>query len=845
MASAPRTESKSVAPKSTSDASKQDKLPPRAPRAFENSPELAGSAMSTPRVPTTATNSSQVATATPIQALQGSSLFRRASQAQIAQADVSDIRRQAIHGTSLSDKRTHDTRAIPTGPRVPNAAISPVMQSAQAVITAPIPTAPKANRGSSFAPRNERGPTLIGERAAGTTQSRFPPVAPRATSWNQWRAPSLQENIVQIKKEIELKEKEVAPSIPVPSSHDMSVVKPVAQPPEMEQSVASEQQVPSPAIVDDTDEDDDDMDLDDTDLDTTKREFEAKKARLESQLIDLSREEYRPTTVFPELERLCYILKSSLKIEILQSFVVDPPELDVEMQSAPTSNDSEHVPPTPEAEASNDVMVDVIQSDVQSRVGTPEIIDLPFLNANLPSISDIMLEDRDDSKDMVFEYLHNLADKQHNDREDALEQYRIHYRNLKEVKRKVEEARAEREKLENNNIDDAPGEPDYSLLAETPAIEGPRRLHKYGSEYDIQKALEESVEMARREQEKIERDAQRSRDSLEKEAIVPDLLNDISAQRIMFKNVNNLRAPEEMLSIYGFNIASDNFSAEEHGIFLAAYKDRPKKWGEIAALLPGKSYQDCIHHYYAYKWDGRFRETKSKKRKGMARVRGVKVTARVRGAALMADLSRGEDDVTEDNPSSRPKRAAAIKSVEVPAEARAVETNVSTSVTPGRKIVKTGGNINGEKVMKRRKPVQGQNGEKLPRTSKVISNKSRTGPADATPPPPVLIATKAEPDIAPEEVIRQDEIIPLMPIYQPESDVASDVPMAMIEGQERGRSGTTNRSATSSYWSVPEQTDFLRCLAYYGTDFAAIANAMGTKTQTMVSHLCKCLQTLD
>jgi serine/arginine repetitive matrix protein 2 len=35
---------------------------------------------------------------------------------------------------------------------------------------------------------------------------------------------------------------------------------------------------------------------------------------------------------------------------------------------------------------------------------------------------------------------------------------------------------------------------------------------------------------------------------------------------------------------------------------------------------------------------------------------------------------------------------------------------------------------------------------------------------------------------------------------------------------------------------VPEQTDFVKFIAHFGTDFGAIANHMGTKTQTMVRH---------
>jgi hypothetical protein len=41
-------------------------------------------------------------------------------------------------------------------------------------------------------------------------------------------------------------------------------------------------------------------------------------------------------------------------------------------------------------------------------------------------------------------------------------------------------------------------------------------------------------------------------------------------------------------------------------------------------------------------------------------------------------------------------------------------------------------------------------------------------------------------------------------------------------------------TGTSSYWSVVEEYDFRKCLEYFGWDWQAIANHMGTKTSTMV-----------
>ena len=58
-------------------------------------------------------------------------------------------------------------------------------------------------------------------------------------------------------------------------------------------------------------------------------------------------------------------------------------------------------------------------------------------------------------------------------------------------------------------------------------------------------------------------------------------------------------------------------------------------------------------------------------------------------------------------------------------------------------------------------------------------------------------------------------------------------------GQEPHPQPPQHRSmqpATSSYWSVPEQTDFQNLVQHFGTDWHAIANHMKSKTHTMVSN---------
>ncbi|KAK5703862.1 hypothetical protein LTR97_002875 [Elasticomyces elasticus] len=86
------------------------------------------------------------------------------------------------------------------------------------------------------------------------------------------------------------------------------------------------------------------------------------------------------------------------------------------------------------------------------------------------------------------------------------------------------------------------------------------------------------------------------------------------------------------------------------------------------------------------------------------------------------------------------------------------------------------------------------------------------------------------------------------PSYVPESPTAPDAGRPWADDPDssnfryapRGSSPPTQAPPVpkfaSSYWSVPEQQDFVKYISYFGTDFAAIAAQMGTKTQTMIKN---------
>lgn len=784
----------------------------------------------------------------------------------------------------------------PSGPRH--------SQSLNASPSQGIPTAPKADRLPPTAPRAVAG---RGQAPLGRPMDRPPPTAPRAPfgvgpprgpNWNQWTrdgVPSYRDAVIPAKRDSNGEEKsQQYKTDPSPKPSMTSTSSNAPEPPsenkqanvhmhslEQETHVAREDIAEAKGEIDDvgdpvepmsTDEssEDDGMDLDEEDFESTKAKFEQQKARLQAQLLDLSDRQYRATTPLEQIARLAKVTAQDLPSEDEMTPEGDAPSLEDE---APSRSGSQHLEEdgeqdllTPKEEDAEDVVMagndilDQIMPRPPKRKQSPEIINLPYLLKSplTPfSGSDTFQESlarQGSTKAAVIAHLQAQADQADEAEQYAFDDYADIYRGFSQRAQTYDDERLSREKEEYEKSAD-PG-PEFDMAAtlmELPNTESSRRLHKFSSEYDIQKVLKESEETARIEQEKLEREAKKAKDDLEKEAPLPPTMTEEMRQRRAFVNHNTFRSAWRLTDIFGYDPPTDDFTADEHKRFLETFKERPKKWGEIAAVLPGRTYQHCIHHYYAFKWDGRFRETKGKRRAKIGRGRGGK-GPRVRGAALMADLSRTEDDLAPNalgvSESGRPKRAAA-RATYTDKDSEGKSTSVTA--TPGKKgTAKLDANGEpSEKPIKRRKNAAG---EKLPK-------KGRAMPLAAAPSGSPL---KMERDVQfrASELSREDQArveeasllaglqssynrvqADVVPMYSTEAFLQSTAPVEHVDRVRPTGQGPLQRSSASSYWSVPEVQDFMKFIGHFGTDFGAIAAHMGTKTQTMVSTgtVCWCV----
>ncbi|KAK4501340.1 hypothetical protein PRZ48_007148 [Zasmidium cellare] len=602
---------------------------------------------------------------------------------------------------------------------------------------------------------------------------------------------------------------------------------------------------------------------DDLSEDEDETLLEAKHARkerqLKEQMVDLGERQYRATSPLESIARLARLTTKDL--ERIAAQREDDMEVDDDATDAPLpvpavvhTSESDDGPdiPTPQGDEAAGTSArdrkDEVEVIPRIRRPTPEAISLPYLfkGEEVPPLHEndavqdnlrSLEEPGDEIMDVLQDEIEAEVETAANIELDFAELYRAWREECEGLDKVKEDTEKERQQSAE------PGPEFDSLLtaAINPIMEG-RRLHKYSSEYALEQVLKQSEETARIEQERQDREAKKVQADMEKEARLPDQLSPEEAVRYTFVNTNRLREPETLTRVFHYLPPADTFTDKEQDIFIAAYKETPKKWGEIASLLPGRTYKDCIQHYYAFKWDNRFRDNRGKKHKGGRRGRGGKASRPSRGSALMADLRGGEELVTtSDTTTGRPKRAAAPTTFgerEVESKSSLANPSPAKKLGPGSK---DGNGENGEKPAKKAR----RGGEAKP------GRKGKTQ----------LAALAAAPSISPgkqfltpnmhtkEDIARAQSLedANLLANFQAGPPPISDPAAAMMfeqerfthmaEGPDRPKpTVSAPKTGASSYWSVPEQTDFFKYIEHFGTDFGAIATHMGTKTQTMIKN---------
>lgn len=537
------------------------------------------------------------------------------------------------------------------------------------------------------------------------------------------------------------------------------------------------------------------------------------------------------------------------------------------------------------------------------RPGTPLLESLPFLVSGVPTpFSEIEdLQENTLQQNAVENAIRSQIEEQYRTFEAQIDEARQifveGFRGWKEKVEVIEEIKRiaikedakgkenavkheKRTKLNEDEINVSPIADEVPLfsLPAPPAPMAGRRI-KNASELDVQEVMRVSQETAAKEEL-----ARREKDPVyvpphtfneEREADVPAMLSEEQRTASTFVDTNTLVDADFVLEALGFVPKKDDFTPAEQELFLVNYVHWPKRFGSIAYALDGRDFRDCVQHYYLTKRIVKYKDqeaaflktTKGKKLAKTAmrsQAQGRAKTGLIASFDGMVDLSSQTTALTE---KGRPRRAAAPTFGDV-AESESVNTPASTPLRRGGtgkdSLLQSAEKSNFKRTRTREKGGRKAKAPLLaaapgPSPQKSVLDASRTlssEPAidseqrlsDMETAAEALAGLGSQPQTAhmylqgPSPGWPTEHQVPMTtdPPQQPSQQYGQDMPLPVPP-----KAGA--QPTTSSYWSVPEVSDFHNYVRYFGTNWPEIALTMKTKTSTMVSIesvLHTCMRTL-
>ncbi len=601
---------------------------------------------------------------------------------------------------------------------------------------------------------------------------------------------------------------------------------------------------------------DGEMDLDEQDFAQAEKKFDHEMQALEAKRPPTPRSHPLIVDLLEELNALASALEEKIKMGATDG--------ETSAKSGPLGLPSPKVDDVEEMDYKYEMET---PPPFKTRPQTPLVTSLPFLVSGPPTpFSDIEDLQEDSRRQEAIECL--LATELKRQREMLQSEYEhekaIYTSFYKRWRTAIEDFEEQRRAEDPMAVSPLPD----SIPLSTPAPPVVGRRGKIISELDMEEVLKVSQETAAKEER-----ARREREAPvyispetfnpDREAVVPDMLSSCEVRTFRFNDTNNLVSPEDALHALKFMPRKDDFTPAEHETFLYNYCLYPKRFGTIAEALEGRDFRDCVRHYYLTKLSVKYKDQetafmKTKKGKKLAAsARGQQI--RPRAAGLISSVDGGMDYETQNiplNEKGRPKRAAAPTFGDNPDADPA--TPAPTPARRGAAALKdASGSLSSEKpTAKRTRTAPAK--EKVGRKGKAPLLAAAPGPSPQKSLPEAVRAVSKEPTVDNEQRVEEIEGAQLLagltssqpyaaPVAQQTSmegwPVDQPVPMNVDQTvkhvqtfiQEQPPPQQKSSGTTSSYWSVPEQTDFHNYLRHFGTNWQAIAKAMNTKTPTMVT----------
>jgi hypothetical protein len=624
--------------------------------------------------------------------------------------------------------------------------------------------------------------------------------------------------------------------------------------------------------------DDDGMDLDEEDFEEAEKQFSRDMQRLDAKRPPTPRHHAELLSLLEEIDAL-----ASAAEDLANGFVPDFNEPEETLgTSMPLGL------PSPKSDGVLNDQLETNETDKKEDYVTAESpplseANLPFLISGPPTpFSEISVVrenyiSHEHLKDRILGCFKEDRERLNAEYDDMKAEYARLYKRWRLEIEVLDQERSLPE--ETNGATPSPVPVEAPAIVALPVVEVRRagRSSNNVSEYEFQKVLEISAKETAEAEEIREKKALENQAlaDLQKEAVVSDMLSPYEMGSTIFRDTNNLIPTRMALEVLAFDAPKAPFTEPgQQELFENLYIHNPKRWTLIAKEMGrGYDYQDCIHHYYVTKIKRQYKEKVNKmasKRTGKGGRKGrAKPNAIMSGRVPMYDGNEEDAPPPSLTEAGRPRRAVAPV---FGGKDNVTDNDPATPMpTPGRRgagqnKLDLGGDSTSERPSaKRTRTTQREKGAKRGKAPLLAA---APGPTPSRNDADLARAKSKEPKVEDQQrPMDLDELngpatvdlglppsagswlSPTRPLDNPTMvDVGYGQPpppppptlqqqtQQQPQQQQLVPDSHSRAPQTSSYWSVPEQQDFKKLVAHYGTDWQQISQTLKTKTHIMVSR---------
>ncbi|KAI0799509.1 hypothetical protein GGR55DRAFT_692594 [Xylaria sp. FL0064] len=387
------------------------------------------------------------------------------------------------------------------------------------------------------------------------------------------------------------------------------------------------------------------------------------------------------------------------------------------------------------------------------------------------------------------------------------------------------------------------------------------RRSRYASERDLERVLEESRKI---EDEKRERQlqAEREKHRTDKEALIPrQYQTDKERENEFYSSDTGFVRPEKIVATWEVLPPVDNFAEDESGTFEKAYLEFPKQWGRVSEPLAHRDFGTAIQFYYLKKEKDELNLKEKLKKQPKKRKRGGRelgngdndneetqetgengerrrpptpATDGESGTPAGTPGRRGAAAARADGAPEKPKRGRRAKDKDQKAPRVAVTLAAAPTPGPTPSPATKGNRSRSASRVQNLDWMSQQTQEDIPRLPSQYELAPNLG--QSAPGIPIQSYSQPQPLVSPERGGLPSSMSEVMapPPLRPEPP-----PQPSVAVLDIGHPAPPDRKSggqPSSYWSVPEAAEFPSLLKSFGSDWAAIAAHMRTKTAVMVKN---------